>query len=228
MIVQGGLVFYDQAYTNNLEIAFQARMGKLRTKDYILAVSLDFLNQHGEASVTAVDLANELDISPGNLYYHFKGKSEIIKTLLERYTRAFEAAFPVRDVARRTPIENWMSLYVLMEQVYLYRFLFRNPAGILESYPEISKPLGNLYLQLHNYIAAVLETVVDGQGEGAIVPTDMVVLILTNWFNYRDIVIPRGDKTQLIKSGMSRLEQLLQPHCPEQMAAAMKICNAQY
>ena len=57
----------------------------MKTADKILLISLDLFNSQGERHITSVDIANELDISPGNLYYHYKGKDEIINALVDKY-----------------------------------------------------------------------------------------------------------------------------------------------
>ena len=46
----------------------------MKTPQKILLISLDLFNSQGEQNVTSVDIALELDISTGNLYYHYKNK----------------------------------------------------------------------------------------------------------------------------------------------------------
>ena len=57
----------------------------MKTRDRILHVSLLLFNDEGEAQQTAVDISNALGISPGNLYYHFKGKDAIIRALFDAF-----------------------------------------------------------------------------------------------------------------------------------------------
>ncbi len=48
------------------------------TKEKILAVALNLFNEEGTQKITTNHIAKAAQISPGNLYYHFKNKEQII------------------------------------------------------------------------------------------------------------------------------------------------------
>ena len=116
----------------------------MKTKDKILATSLLLFNSEGEPNVTTVDIAHELDISPGNLYYHFKGKEAIIDSLYAQFD------VEITDILR-APLEkelsiedSWFYLYVVFEQIYSFRFLYQNLTDILQRYDPINRKFRRL------------------------------------------------------------------------------------
>ena len=71
---------------------------KRKTRDRILDASLELFNADGESNVTTLQIADEIDISPGNLYYHFKSKSEIVTELYDRYEHEIQELLAVPEV----------------------------------------------------------------------------------------------------------------------------------
>ena len=102
-----------------------------RTRARILTASLDLFNHHGESNVTTGHIADELNISPGNLYYHFRNKDEIIHHLFAEFERAMDLA-PGEVVDAASAMEDmWLYLHLMFERIWAYRFLYRNLDDLL-------------------------------------------------------------------------------------------------
>ena len=96
----------------------------MKTRDRILETSLMLFNDEGEHNVTTVDIANEMNISPGNLYYHFKGKESILEALFTRFDTEFSTLLRESGEARLDLKDYWFFIYVVFEELHKFRFLF--------------------------------------------------------------------------------------------------------
>jgi AcrR family transcriptional regulator len=63
----------------------------MRTREKILQKALALFNQRGESNVSLAQIAAELDISEGNLWYHFRTKRELIGAHLDELEQVIEA-----------------------------------------------------------------------------------------------------------------------------------------
>ncbi|MBT1063043.1 TetR/AcrR family transcriptional regulator [Bowmanella sp. Y26] len=114
-----------------------------KTAQRILFTSLELFNIHGEAAVTSVDIAMELDISPGNLYYHFKGKEVLVSALFELFSEQMKPLL-ARPSQPLNLDEFLYALHLQLEVAATFRFLFRNPVDLLEKYPLLTKPFRHI------------------------------------------------------------------------------------
>lgn len=64
---------------------------RIKTRERIVQNSLELFNQQGERSVSTNHIAAHMEISPGNLYYHFANKQEIIAVLFTQYEEQVES-----------------------------------------------------------------------------------------------------------------------------------------
>ncbi|MBV5322894.1 MAG: TetR/AcrR family transcriptional regulator, partial [Ilumatobacteraceae bacterium] len=107
-----------------------AKKAPRRTAERILEVTLDLFNRFGEPNVSTTLISSELNISPGNLYYHYPAKEELVTALFNRYEAALdellEAAPGVHDVE-----DAWFFMHTLFELVWQYRFLYRDLNDLL-------------------------------------------------------------------------------------------------
>jgi AcrR family transcriptional regulator len=97
-----------------------------RTRQRTLETSLALLNRAGEPHVTTAHIADEMNISPGNLYYHFRNKDAIIAELYDRLEAKLMPLFSLP--AGRTPgVEDlWFMLHLLFETMWEFRFFYRD------------------------------------------------------------------------------------------------------
>lgn len=108
----------------------------MKTRDRILHTSLQLFNEHGEPNVTTLQIADELDISPGNLYYHFKNKSEIIDELFASFESHINTLLDVpEDIAGVD--DQWLFLHLVFEAIGQYRFIYQDLVNILSRYDKI-------------------------------------------------------------------------------------------
>ena len=101
-----------------------------RTAERILEVTLELFNRFGEPNVSTTLISAELGISPGNLYYHYPAKDELINSLFERYERALGELLGAADGVRNVE-DAWFFLHSLFEIIWEYRFLYRDLNDLL-------------------------------------------------------------------------------------------------
>ena len=192
----------------------------MKTRDRILHTSLLLFNEEGEPNTTTVDIANELDISPGNLYYHFKGKDIIIAELFNQYEQGL---CEILSAPLEKPLnveDNWFYLYVVFEEMYNYRFLYRNLSDLLNRYPDLKRRFRRILALKQQAISAVWLTLT----EAAVVsiPEDEVealidnmVLLLNYWLNYDHLLHDDRPPALIIHKGVYQLMSMVAPYLGE-------------
>jgi len=123
-----------------------------RTRERILETSLALFNREGEPHITTADIADEMNISPGNLYYHFRNKDDIIGELYAAYEKS---VMPLFAVPADTDVEDlWFLLHVLFERMRDYRFLYRDLDEITSRNRKLALRVADL---LRSFDGTVLE-----------------------------------------------------------------------
>jgi AcrR family transcriptional regulator len=167
-----------------------ARKPPRRTRERILETALTLFNRQGEPHVTTADIADELNISPGNLYYHFRNKGEIIALLFEALD---ESLRPLLDGPSSTSadVEDlWLFMHVLFERIWEYRFFFRDLDEITSRDSRLASRVAAL---LRRERHAVLELCGGLRAVGALDADDRdvmalsinVVMIATYWMSFQ-------------------------------------------
>jgi AcrR family transcriptional regulator len=166
-----------------------------RTAERILETALDLFNRFGEPNVSTTLISAELGISPGNLYYHYPAKDELINALFDRYqpslSELLHASDGVRDVE-----DAWFFMHTLFELIWQYRFLYRDLNDLLSKNRRLETHFQQVLKDKTRAARALLESmnrsgaVLIDSREVEATSTSMVVL-LTYWLSYEYVRDPR-------------------------------------
>jgi len=140
-------------------------------------------------SVTTNHIAAELNMSPGNLYYHFRNKSEIIKELMEQYQKETLDMLALPD-DRVLDVNDKISYFqVLSNQLWAYRFLHRDVYHLVENNEDFRKMYPRFAGQVMQQGQKIYQAFVDA-GLMQMTPSEIEALVinlwivLTNWTNF--------------------------------------------
>ena len=214
------------------------RKAPRRTAERILGTTLELFNRFGEPNVSTTLISAELNISPGNLYYHFPSKDELVNTLFDAYEgRLYEllaASDDVLDVE-----DTWFFLHSLFELIWQYRFLYRDVGHLLSRnrrlethFPAILLRKRAALRQLLDTLRATRATSADEDRQRDAVAASMVVL-LTYWLSYEYVLQPRsalepGNAQDALLRGAYHVMGLLAPHLDEAPRAHLTALMSAY
>jgi AcrR family transcriptional regulator len=115
------------------------------TRERILAAARRLFNEQGTSVVSTNHIAAEAGLSPGNLYYHFADKQEIVRALHAQYAAAHEERWqPVLDASENLA-QLRRNLAAGLELAWEYRFLEREILALLRADPELRVAYREVY-----------------------------------------------------------------------------------
>ena len=100
--------------------------------------SLELFNQQGERSISTNHIAAHMEISPGNLYYHFPNKQAIIAVLFSEYETLVDSFLRPPQGRAATVEDKRYYLKELLSAMWGYRFLHRDLEHLLDSDPDLA------------------------------------------------------------------------------------------
>ena len=166
-----------------------------RTAERILETTLELFNRFGEPNVSTTLISAEMNISPGNLYYHYRAKDELINSLFDRYERALADLLGAAENVRHVE-DAWLFFHMLFELIWKYRFLYRDLNDLLSKNRRLET---HFQFVLKNKLRAV-QQVLEGLGRGNSVRIEArdaesvataMVVVLTYWLSYEYVREPR-------------------------------------
>lgn len=192
-----------------------------RTAERILDHTLELFNRYGEPNVSTNLISAELKISPGNLYYHFPAKEELVNALERRWEdaldKALAAAGPVDDDAGA-----WHLAPAMLRLSWEYRFIFRDLNDLLTRNRQLEtrcqaalarqqQAIRERIQRLCTLDGAVLQT-----EETEALSTSLMVLF-TYWLSFEYVRDPRHalepeNADQAIRRGLRQIRAMLWPY----------------
>ena len=166
-----------------------------RTAERILDTTLELFNRFGEPNVSTTLISAELGISPGNLYYHYPAKEELITRLFDRYDAALTELLRAADDVSNVE-DAWLFLHLLFELIWSYRFLYRDLNDLLSNNRKLETHFQFVLQHKTRALRAVLDGIAAASGlaieprEAEPVATAMVV-VLTYWLSFEYVRNPR-------------------------------------
>jgi len=169
-----------------------------RTRERILETALTLMNQLGEPHVTTANIADELNISPGNLYYHFRNKDDIIGELYAALESKIAPLLSWPDDRAATVEDLWLLLHLLFERMWEYRFFYRDVDEITSRNRRIARRFSDLTQRAESTVIQLCARLAEAgtlrasEREITALATN-VVIVATYWMSFHRIA--RGAAT---------------------------------
>lgn len=199
----------------------------MKTRDRILECALQLFNEQGEPNVTTLEIATEMGISPGNLYYHFHGKEPLILALFERFHNELAPLLNPPANARLDVEDYWLFLHLIVERLAQYRFLFQDLSNLAGRLPKLAHGIRLWLNVLKRTLASLLARLQaddqlnsNTQALGQLV--EQITLTLLFSLDYQRIIGAPGESQLVVYQVM----MLVAPHLkPEPRAAAERLAQ---
>ncbi|HLL09985.1 MAG TPA: TetR/AcrR family transcriptional regulator [Rubrivivax sp.] len=166
-----------------------------RTAERILEVTLELFNRFGEPNVSTTLISAEMRISPGNLYYHYPAKDELINALFDRYEKSLNEILQAADGVENVE-DAWLFFHMLFELIWGYRFLYRDLNDLLSKNRRLETHfqfvLKNKGRAMHGLLDGLRRSgVIKLTGAQSAPTATAMVVVATYWLSYEYVREPR-------------------------------------
>ncbi|MDP5009492.1 MAG: TetR/AcrR family transcriptional regulator [Glaciimonas sp.] len=193
-----------------------------RTREKILELSLKLFNEFGEPNITTTIIADEMKISPGNLYYHFRNKDDIVNSIFVTFNEEIRHMLAMPEGKRPTIQDVWSYLHLMFELIWRYRFFYRDLSDLLSR----NRTLELHFKEIYGHKIRVVKQVCEGlYAEQAlqVTPTEIdvlstnMVVTASYWLSYQYVLNPRKYTEQnfvetALNAGCYQVLSLMHPY----------------
>ncbi|WP_291316178.1 TetR/AcrR family transcriptional regulator [Desulfuromonas sp.] len=190
--------------------------GQTKTRDRILEGALALFNEKGTGAVTTNHIAAAIGISPGNLYYHFRNREDIVRgifALMEAESR--EGFGPIAAGAPSMGLEAFEETFRFI-QLFNRRFRFfkRELPTLLMRDRELKEGFQAVHRETLGLIRALIDGAVAGgalrpleEGEQQLL-AEMSWMLTLFWPNYLEVA-GDGDTDEGLERGIAMIRLLV-------------------
>jgi AcrR family transcriptional regulator len=195
------------------------------TRDRIIEAAVRLFNERGTAAVSTNHVAEEAGISPGNLYYHYRNKEEIIREIFGRLDAFWDESYALPQ--DRAP--NLSDMREMVGETFAglweYRFFYRELGALTRRDPELGRRyrelrdrgLAGTEAHLRSFVeAGVLEDPGDRTSLQRLART--LVLVAEFWLPFEETggeALGPGE----VREGVALMMQVLAPYLTDQALA---------
>ena len=128
----------------------------MKTKDKIIYTAIKLFNKQGTNLVSTNHIAKEMGISPGNLYYHFRSKNDIIRSISDNFSNELGSVLKIQLDTITDFSSNLTSLFNRFFKIQQsYQFLFlegvhltKQDSRLLDNYTNLRSLIKKGYHEL--------------------------------------------------------------------------------
>lgn len=200
-------------------------MTRQETSKRIVDTAIRLFNERGSQTVTTNHIAAAAGISPGNLYYYFRNKEQIVREILERMIELMNSAWKLSGDAKPTLAGLRRSFEQVFTLLRDYRFFQREVNALCGRDPELKRRYVEVrrqrFAELAGFFRGLRESgVLKGPREPAAQRNRAMIGWLVNdyWFSYLELE-DRPIDAEAISQGVELMIEGMRPYMtPEDFA----------
>ena len=211
---------------------------KLKTRERIILASIDLFNAQGERNVTTNHIAADLGISPGNLYYHFRNKTDIIYEIFLQYELLVNHYLQVPKDRTLNLDDLIFYLESVFDGLWSYRFFHRDLEFLLDCDERLRRDYRNFTMICLEKMEQILSSLQEGyvirkmdQDHLASMALN-VWLVVTNWMAFLKTAYAGEENNQIrkemLKQGIYQVLAFTLPYLEQEYQTQVRQLQEKY
>lgn len=191
----------------------------MKTRDKIINTAIQLFNEQGTKAVSTNHIATAIGISPGNLYYHFRNKEDIIRAIfVQMDAYGLEKYQIILNKYQPGSIEAMEQTFIMIQEYnWRYRFFKRELTALIMNDPLLKECFHSTNRQMLDMIRYTIDCGIANGSIKAMNDTekgsfsDAIWLVALFWLNYLEVGGEDVNESTL-RRGNDVLRTVLQPY----------------